>query len=149
MSNPRLLKVDLTITLVAGGHLDIGGGGWVKLASQPSNDSCWYCWLISSTIRSELTEERLVLKEHQAPLFMASNWDNLTQEFAQGHGEYLASLASLLEIPPADYSSFFKLAQDRYAELSRTGQVDPQEMLQLLVQSKVGPVSIASLPQIQ
>lgn len=156
MAATRKLKVDLAITLAAGMVLDLGN--YVKLVNQASADNGGegHKWLISTTggtteryfeKRASLTEDGMVRKEAQVQLFMDSNWDHLSQELAQGHGEYLVSLASLLEVSPADYPSFFSLAQHHYAELSRRGQVDPQEMLQLLEQSRNAPMNVASIPQ--
>jgi hypothetical protein len=156
MAGTRKLKVDLSITLAQGAVLDLGS--WVKLANQASADEGGegHNWLISTTGETtnkwfvesaSLTEDGLVKKEAQVHLFMDSNWDHLSQEFAQGHGEYLVSLASLLDVAPTDYPSFCSLAQHHYAELSRSGQVDPQEMLQLLEQSRISPMSVASVSQ--
>ena len=153
LNNTRILKVDLVITLAQGKTLDLGN--WVRLADQPSGDEDTNTggnWFAATTeklfVKSAfLTEDGLVKKEAQVHLFMDSNWDHLSQECAQGHGEYLASLASLLDVAPANHPSFFDLAQHQYAELSRRGQVEPEEMLQLIAQSPLAPMSVVSISQ--
>lgn len=138
MAQTRKLKVDLAINLAPGKVLDLGN--YVRLVDQASADDdddtdCTGWWCIFTTSRTRSKEFVGKPKEARVHSFMDSNWNNLMQEFAQGHGEHLASLASLLEIPPSDYSSFFNMAQQQYAELSRTGQVDRLEMLQLLTRA--------------
>lgn len=153
LNNTRILKVDLVITLAQGKTLDLGN--WVRLADQPSGDedsNTGGNWFAATTEKfsvksAYLTEDGLVKKEAQVHLFMDSNWDHLSQDLAQAHGEYLASLASLLDIAPTNYPSFSSLAQHQYAELSRRGQVDPEEMLQLLAHSTLTPMSVANVSQ--
>ena len=116
MGQTRNLKVDLAITLAQGQVLDLGN--YVKLVNQASGDNGdeghnWFLMTTDETTQklfvktASLTEDGLVKKEAQVHLFMDSNWDHLSHEFAQGHGEYLASLASLLDVAPANYPSFF------------------------------------------
>ncbi len=160
MNQARKLKVDLSITLAQGKVLDLGN--FVRLADQamadPGETGDSHIWFFSTTGETtekwfgktaSLTEDGLVKKEALVQLFLDSNWSSLTQEFAQGHGEYLASLASLMGVSPPDHPSFFAMAQQQYAELSGKGEVDPQEMLQLLEQSRGVPISIASIPMHQ
>jgi Protein of unknown function (DUF3015) len=141
MAQTRKLKVDLAITLAPGKVLDLGNH--VRLADQALADDdtdCTSWWCIFTTSRTRSHEFVGEPKEARVHSFIDSNWNNLLQEFAQGHGEHLASLASLLEIPPSGYSTFFNMAQQQYAELSRTGKVDRLEMLQLLTRA----VNVAS-----
>lgn len=155
MNQARKLKVDLSITLAKDKILDLGN--YVRLADQATADpgetgDNSHIWFFSTTGETtekwfgktaSLTEDGLVKKEALVQLFLDSNWTSLMQEFAQGRGEYLTSLASLLEVPPADHASFFAMAQQHYAELSSKGEVYPQDMLQLLEQSRSAPLSIA------
>lgn len=153
LNQTRKIKVDLTINLASGRSLDLGN--WVRLASQPSGDENRddHIWMFSTTGETtdkwfgektaSLTEDGLVKKEEMVNLFFDSNWNNLTEDFARGHGEYLSSLASLLEIPRGDHSPFFDLAQQHYAHLSEKGQVDPYEMLQLLERIGPAPLNLA------
>ena len=52
--------------------------------------------------------------EHKVRAFAVFNFDNLKQDIAHGHGEYLTSFATLLSVP-ADYQAeFFRYAQASY-----------------------------------
>ena len=53
---------------------------------------------------------------------------------AAGHGEYLASLGSLMGITPAHETDFFSLMQTHYTTLIRSEQTTPAEMLVALDQ---------------
>jgi hypothetical protein len=46
--------------------------------------------------------------------FAGATFENLQQEMAQGQGEHLTSLATLLGVPPAYHREFFILAQENY-----------------------------------
>lgn len=52
--------------------------------------------------------------------FVALNFENLKQDMAQGHGEYLISLSQLLGVSPARREVFYSYAQSRYP-LMNTG----------------------------
>ena len=51
---------------------------------------------------------------------MTANLDNLSQDIAQGQGEYLAALAALMGIPQNDQSAFFALTQHNASALVST-----------------------------
>jgi hypothetical protein len=53
---------------------------------------------------------------------------------AAGHGEYLASLGSLMGIAPAHEAEFFSLTQARYTTLIRSERTTPAEMMVALNQ---------------
>ena len=55
------------------------------------------------------------MAEHTATVFAAVNFDNLSQEMAQGRGEHLASLATLMGVPANHESEFFAMTQKQYA----------------------------------
>ena len=48
---------------------------------------------------SGCTNDGSVWAEHKVTMFAAINFENLSQEMAQGRGEHLASLATLLGVP--------------------------------------------------
>ena len=60
--------------------------------------------------------------EQKAVMFAELNADSLAQEIAQGRGEHLASLATLLGVPVQQHPAFFSMAQEHYATL--TGERD-------------------------
>jgi hypothetical protein len=56
-------------------------------------------------------------------MFAELNSDALAQEMAQGRGEHLASLATLLGVPQQEHTTFFAMAQERYAALTNTSDL--------------------------
>ncbi len=69
--------------------------------------------------------------EH-ATMFANLNFDNLSQEMAQGGGEHLASLATLLGVPAEQQPAFFSMTQEKYAALIQSGETTPAAMLKAL-----------------
>jgi len=69
--------------------------------------------------------------EH-ATMFANLNFDNLSQEMAQGGGEHLASLATLMGVPAEQQPAFFAMTQEKYAALIQSGETTPAAMLKAL-----------------
>jgi hypothetical protein len=64
---------------------------------------------------------------------MASGaFESLAQEMAQGRGEHLASLATLLGVPEEAQPEFFALVQEKYAILVGSDDTTAVTMLQAL-----------------
>ncbi|MGH7260078.1 MAG: DUF3015 family protein [Nitrospiraceae bacterium] len=74
---------------------------------------------------------KFVSIEH-ATLFANLNFDNLSQEMAQGGGEHLASLAVILGVPAEQQPEFFALTQEKYPSLMRAGEESPAAMIKTL-----------------
>jgi hypothetical protein len=70
--------------------------------------------------------------EQKATMFAELNADALAQEMAQGRGEHLASMATLLGVAQPQHTAFFAMAQARYATLSGAGDLSPAAMVQAL-----------------
>jgi hypothetical protein len=85
-----------------------------------------------STGTSGCTNDGVVMAEHKVNVFAATNFENLSQEMAQGQGEHLASLATLIGIPAEHQAEFFALTQDKYTTLIRSGETTPVAMLKAL-----------------
>ncbi len=81
---------------------------------------------------SGCTNDGKVFAEYKVPMFAAINFENLSQEMAQGHGEHLASLATLMGIPTEHQPEFFALAQEKYTTLIQSGETTPAAMLKAL-----------------
>ena len=79
-------------------------------------------------------EGGLVRKDQEVSAFADLNFDNLRQDMAAGHGEYLASLGSLMGVAPARQNEFFALTQSHYAALVGSERTTPAEMLVALNQ---------------
>ena len=97
-----------------------------------------------------ITVDGQVAQSAKVPLFAKSNWDNLLEDMARGHGEHLASLASLLGVPREQYPAFFVIAQEEYNILSLHDKVPaPEAMIAGLRQrwaTQPGLVSLAVRP---
>jgi hypothetical protein len=70
--------------------------------------------------------------EHKVIAFAAFNFDNLRQDMAQGHGEYLASFATIAGVPVEQQPEFFRSAQNMYPIVYAEG-VEPGESLRRLI----------------
>jgi hypothetical protein len=70
--------------------------------------------------------------EQKAAVFASFNFDNLFQEMAQGGGEHLASLATLMGVPGEQQPEFFRMTQEKYASLIRSGEASPVALIKAL-----------------
>jgi hypothetical protein len=81
---------------------------------------------------SGCTNNGMIVQNERVNVFANLNFENLSQEMAQGHGEHLASLATLMGVPADKQAVFFSLAQDKYLALMRAGETEPVAMLTAL-----------------
>ena len=72
---------------------------------------------------------KAVKNEQQGETFVASNMDTLAVEMAQGNGDHLAALASILGVAEKDKSAFFSLAKDQYEPLFGATGATPSDVL--------------------
>ncbi|ULA62737.1 MAG: Orotate phosphoribosyltransferase (Modular protein) [Nitrospira sp.] len=70
--------------------------------------------------------------QEKVNVFAALNFDNLAQDMAQGQGEHLASLATLMGIPAAQQPAFFAMTQEKYASLMAAGETSPVALVKAL-----------------
>ena len=68
---------------------------------------------------SGCTNDGQIMAEHKVTVFAAANFETLAQEMAQGRGEHLASLATLMGVPANQQDEFFTMTQDHYIALLR------------------------------
>lgn len=71
---------------------------------------------------SGCTNDGQVWADQKVTMFALLNFENLTQEMAQGKGEHLASLASLMGVPEEQHGAFLAMAQERYTSLVHAGE---------------------------
>ncbi len=71
---------------------------------------------------SGCTNDGQVMADQRTNVFAHMNFDNLSQEMAQGKGEHLASLATLMGIPAEQHTDFFALTQERYTAMVEAGE---------------------------
>ncbi|MCX5722783.1 MAG: DUF3015 family protein [Nitrospirae bacterium] len=70
--------------------------------------------------------------EQKATMFAKVNFESLAQEMAQGQGEHLASLATLMGVPVEHQGDFFALTQERHANLVKAGEDSPVTLVAAL-----------------
>ncbi len=71
---------------------------------------------------SGCTNDGQVMADQRTNMFAQLNVDNLSQEMAQGKGEHLSSLATLMGIPAERHAAFFALTQERYTAMVEAGE---------------------------
>ena len=87
---------------------------------------------------------KFVSIEH-ATMFANLNFDNLSQEMAQGGGEHLASLATLMGVPVEQQPEFFALTQEKYPALMQAGKESPAAMIKTLDDAMVAHPVLAKV----
>ncbi len=80
---------------------------------------------------SGCTNDGVIMKNKHVNLASGA-FDNLKQEMAQGGGEHLAALATLLGIPVEEQPTFFSLVQEKYASLVQSEETTPSTMVQAI-----------------
>lgn len=97
-----------------------------------TNGTFWSQTFGISSGTSGCTNDGKVMSEHKTTMFAQLNFENLSQEMAQGQGEHLASLATLMGVPAEHQAEFFALTQERYASLVKTGEASPVAMVKAI-----------------
>jgi DUF3015 family protein len=91
-----------------------------------------------STGTSGCTNDGKIMSEHKTTVFASLNFDALTAEMAQGQGEHLASLATLMGVPAERHGEFFAMTQERYTSLVQTGETSPVALVKSLNEAIAG-----------
>ena len=81
---------------------------------------------------SGCTNDGVVWAEHKVTLFAEINFEDLSQEMAQGQGEHLTSLATLMGVPAEQQPEFLAMTQERYLALIQSGDGSPVAMVKAL-----------------
>ena len=55
--------------------------------------------------------------------------DNLANDIARGHGEYLNTLAVLMEVPEGSRADFYTLLQNNFSNIYSSPQISSVEVL--------------------
>jgi hypothetical protein len=87
---------------------------------------------------SGCTNDGKILSEHKTTVFASLNFEALSAEMAQGQGEHLASLASLMGVPAEQHSAFFAMTQERYTSLVQAGETSPVALVKALNEGIMG-----------
>ena len=94
---------------------------------------------------SGCTNDGKWMAEYKVTMFAEINFENLSQEMAQGHGEHLASLATLMGVPADQQPAFFALTQEQYTTLIQSGETAPVAMIKALNTAMAGHPALAHL----
>lgn len=101
--------------------------GTTKATTDPTTD------IVSSTSgRGWLTQDGLIKADQKAQAFATVTFENLQQDMAQGHGEYLASLWALVGGRKDQEAAFSARTQAAYTLLFPPEHTTPKKMLGVL-----------------
>ena len=81
---------------------------------------------------SGCTNDGKIMSEHKTTMFASLNFEALSAEMAQGQGEHLASLATLMGVPAERHPEFFAMTQERYTSLVQAGEASPVALVKSL-----------------
>jgi hypothetical protein len=93
---------------------------------------------------SGCTNDGMVMKNKHINMTSRS-FESLAEEMAQGRGEHLASLATLLGVPEESQPEFFALVQEQYALLVGPDDTTAVTMLQALQAAMAERPSLAKV----
>jgi Protein of unknown function (DUF3015) len=85
-----------------------------------------------STGTSGCTNDGKIMADQKTTVFASLNFEALSAEMAQGQGEHLASLASLMGVPAENQPAFFAMTQERYTTLVKSGEASPVALVKAL-----------------
>jgi hypothetical protein len=91
-----------------------------------------------------VSQDGILAMDAKAKIFAGATWNNLSHDLASGQGEYLTSLATLLNVPTDQHMTFFSLATDQYRTLMKTDTPTSDEFLESLRERMPIDISIAS-----
>ena len=96
---------------------------------------------------SGCTNDGKLWAEQKVNAFASLNFENLAQDMAQGQGEHLASLATLMGIPAAQQPAFFAMTQEKYASLVAAGETSPVALVKALNEAVATNPMLAKVSQ--
>ena len=106
-------------------------GYMANILAATSNTSTGNTFAVSSgTLGCD--KDAVVDNQFQRKLFVANNLDSLSNEIAQGQGDHLTSLASLMGIEKKDQTEFYSVTQNQYSVLFKKGNINADQVLATL-----------------
>ncbi|MCK9264574.1 MAG: DUF3015 family protein [Desulfomonilia bacterium] len=69
------------------------------------------------------------VSREKTSFYIADNMDNLANDIARGHGEYLNTLAVLMEVPEGSRTDFYTLLQNNFSHIYSSPKVSSIEVL--------------------
>ncbi|WNM58856.1 DUF3015 domain-containing protein [Candidatus Nitrospira allomarina] len=110
-------------------------GGQVLMATTNGTFGSQTFGISSGT--SGCTNDGKIFASEKVNVFAAVNFDNLAQEMAQGEGEHLTSLATLMGIPVVQQPAFFAMTQEKYTTLVQEGETSPKAVVKAIHEAMV------------
>lgn len=104
----------------------------VQVMMATTNATGYNTFAISSGTSGCTDDGRWWAAGEKTTMFAELNSDALAQEMAQGRGEHLASLATLLGLPQDQHAAFCVMAQERYTALTNAGELSSVAMVKAL-----------------
>ena len=90
----------------------------------------------STSPGSWINADGVIQESQKARLFAAVAFENLEQDIARGNGEYLRSLAVLMNIPAGEQDEFRSLSQKQYSRLFASDQRTAESLLATLTSNR-------------
>jgi len=116
-------------------------GGQVLMATTNGTFGSQTFGISSGT--SGCTNDGKIFASEKVNVFTALNFDNLSQEMAQGQGEHLTSLATLMGIPEENHQEFFAMTQENYTTLVQAGETSPKAVVKAIHDAMSGHIVLA------
>ena len=116
-------------------------GGQVLMATTNGTFGSQTFGMSSGT--SGCTNDGAIFASEKVNVFTALNFDNLSQEMAQGQGEHLTSLATLMGIPEENHQEFFAMTQENYTTLVQAGETSPKAVVKAIHDAMSGHIVLA------
>jgi hypothetical protein len=90
----------------------------------------------STSPGSWIDADGVIQKSQKARLFAAVAFENLEQDIARGNGEYVRSLAVLMNIPAGEQDEFRSLSQRQYSHLFASDRRTAESLLAALISNR-------------
>ena len=92
----------------------------------------------------------MLQKQRKIEFFARANFSRLKEDMASGQGDYLSSLATLMEVPPDYRQDFYDLTKTHFQNLFPSDQTTSEEMLfalsMKLAEAQRGQVASQHIP---
>ena len=112
-------------------------------AAATTNGTSMNQWFGITSGTAGCSDKAVVQNDAERRMFVADNLDSLAQDIAQGGGEHLAVLASLMGVVKGDEAAFFHVAQSHYGALFSSTETNGSQMLSALDGAMVSDASLA------
>ena len=90
----------------------------------------------STSPGSWINADGVIQESQKARLFAAVAFENLEQDIARGNGEYVRSLAVLMNIPAGEQDEFRSLSQRQYSRLFASDRRTAESLLATLISNR-------------